>query len=220
MSAHTSVSRRRLALALPALFLAIAAVFVGSAPAFAHDALVSSDPAADSTVDTLPAEIALTFSADLLSDAGTSVIEVTDSAGTVLSEGSPVVAGNVVTQPLSGTASGTISVVWRVVSSDGPPIDGTFAFTAAAAAATPSEEPSATATSEASAEPEPTMTTISTGVDDEADAAMPQLWPWIIGAVIAVVVIALIVWLLGARARQQKQASAERTAGRRGPSER
>ena len=64
----------------------------------------------------------------------------------------PLVEGTVVTQPLSGAASGLVTVLWKVVSSDGHPISGEFGFTVTApptptptATATPSEEPTADA---------------------------------------------------------------------------
>ena len=77
-----------------------------ASPASAHDELVSSDPAADSSLDALPAQLTLTFSGELATDPGATELQVTDAAGTSLADGDRVVEGTVVTQPLTGAASG------------------------------------------------------------------------------------------------------------------
>ncbi|GAB3153252.1 copper resistance protein CopC [Microbacterium neimengense] len=210
---------RALVATLATLLLAAGGVALGAAPAFAHDELVSSDPASGSTVETLPAALTLTFSGDLLSDASTTVIQVTDAAGASLADGAPSVSGNVVTQALTGSASGQIAVAWRVVSSDGHPISGEFAFTSnAAPIATPTPTETPEATPAASAAPEPEMTAFTEQAPASEESA--PVWPWIVGAVVVLIAIALVVWLLGARARQQKQSASERTAGRSNSTER
>lgn len=99
-----------------------------AAPALAHDELIGSNPAAGSTVDRLPAELTLTFSGVLLAEPEATEVVVTDAAGTDLTGGDPVVDGTRLTQPLSGDATGEVTVIWRVVSSDGHPISDSFAF--------------------------------------------------------------------------------------------
>lgn len=116
------------ATALLALIVGFALTLVAS-PAFAHDELIGSSPAAGSEVDALPAEITLTFSGVLIDGAGTTQIVVTDAAGTALAAGDPVLDGTRLTQPLAGSASGTVTVLWRVVSSDGHPVSGELSFT-------------------------------------------------------------------------------------------
>jgi methionine-rich copper-binding protein CopC len=217
-------SRHALGVALAGLVLALIALVWTAAPASAHDELLSSDPAAGTTVDELPAAITLSFSAELLSDGSSTVVQVTDAAGSALVDGAPIVDGAVVTQPLTSGSAGTVSVAWRVVSSDGHPISGEFSFEAASAAPapTPTSEPTASASATSaptttaaapteSSTPAPTETTESGTID---------ALPWVIGAVILVVVIALVVWLLAARARQQRKDSQDRTAGRSDPDER
>ncbi len=206
---------RALVAALATLLIASGGVLQGTAPAFAHDELVSSDPASGSTVDALPAALTLTFSGDLLSDASTTVVQITDASGASLTDGAPTVSANVVTQPLTGSASGAVSVAWRVVSSDGHPIAGEFAFTSNAAP-TPSE--TSDATPESAATPEPVVTTLVETVPSPGQSA--PVWPWVVGAIVVLIAIGLVVWLLGARARQQKQAASERTAGRSNSTER
>lgn len=188
--------------------LAALALLVPALPASAHDQLISSDPAADAVLDAMPAEITLTFSAELLSDGGGNVVEVTDAAGTALADGPTVVDGTTVTQALTGAASGPLTVLWRVVSSDGHPISGEFAFTVEGAA-TPTTEPTGE-----SASPEPTMTTMtppeetseptaSPAPADEASASNPL--PWIIGVVIVLVVIGIVLYLLVLRPRGRRE---------------
>src|SRR3546814_9090054 len=104
--------------------LPISAVWGLASPAAAHDELVSSDPAAEATVDALPDTVTLSFSGELLGGTDANEVQVTDAAGKTLNEGPAVVDGTTVTQSLAGDASGSIQVLWRVVSSDGHPISG------------------------------------------------------------------------------------------------
>lgn len=213
-------SRRTLGAALAGLVLALVALVWTAAPASAHDELLSTDPAAGSTVEELPAAITLSFTAELLSDGASTVVQVTDAAGTSITDGSPIVDGAVVTQPLTTGSAGTVSVAWRVVSSDGHPIAGEFSFEAASAAPapTPTVEPTASP-SATSATTAPAPATASPTPAAAETGGMDAL-PWVIGALILIVVIAVVVWLLGARARQQREGSQDRTAGRSDPGER
>jgi methionine-rich copper-binding protein CopC len=204
VSAAPTRSSRGVRFAVAAL--AALALLLPAVPASAHDQLVSTDPAADAVLDALPAEITLTFSAELLADGGGNVVEVTDAAGTALADGPAVVDGTTVTQAITGEASGPVTVLWRVVSSDGHPISGEFAFTVEGAP-TPSAEPT-----EPSATPEPMMTTMTTPAEtpepspspapaDEASASNPL--PWIIGVVILLAVVGLVLYLLVIRPRSR-----------------
>jgi methionine-rich copper-binding protein CopC len=138
--ASAPVPRRRprlLALAA-ALGSVLAALSLAAAsPAWAHDELIGSDPAAGATVEALPAEIELTFSAIVLDEPGATEIVVTDAAASSLTSGEPVLDGTRVRQSLTGDAQGTITVLWRVVSSDGHPISGEYSFIAGDAGADP-----------------------------------------------------------------------------------
>jgi methionine-rich copper-binding protein CopC len=102
------------------LFAVIGIVFAG-APAWAHDELIGADPATGARVDALPAEITMTFSGVLMDEPGATDVVVTDAAGTDLTSGDPVIDGTRLTQQLSGSAAGEVTVIWRVVSSDGHP---------------------------------------------------------------------------------------------------
>ncbi|WP_336633126.1 MULTISPECIES: copper resistance CopC family protein [unclassified Microbacterium] len=138
-----------------AIVAATLAVLVGTfmtaAPASAHDELIGAEPAAQSQVDAPPDELVLTFSGVLLDQPGTTEVVVTDAAGTDLTDGDPVLSGTRLTQPLTPTAQpGAVTVVWRVVSSDGHPVSGQYTFTvggdadgAPTPAASPTEVPGA-----------------------------------------------------------------------------
>ncbi|MDR7113329.1 methionine-rich copper-binding protein CopC [Microbacterium trichothecenolyticum] len=186
---------------LAALLVALGVVLATASPAHAHDELLGSDPAQGSTLDALPAQLTLTFSAEIADDAGASVVEVTDASGTALADGTPTVQDNVLTQPLTGEASGAVTVLWKVVSSDGHPISGEFSFTVAGAP-TPTESatptPTETAAPTASAEPTPTVT--SEPAASEGATALP----WIIAGVLALALIAAVVYLLVSRSRREK----------------
>ncbi|MFT4051578.1 MAG: copper resistance protein CopC [Microbacterium sp.] len=123
---HTVRRSRFRRAAIAALVAALALV---ASPAWAHDELIGSDPAAGSHLDELPAELTLTFSDVLLDEPGTTEVVVTDAAGTSLTSGDPVLDGTRLTQALEGEASGTVTVIWRVVSHDGHPVSDEFSFT-------------------------------------------------------------------------------------------
>ena len=135
--------RRGLIRALLALATA-AFLMLPAAAAQAHDVLEATDPADGSAVRTVPAKIGLTF--DHTPIALGSVIRVQDSTGTDQADGPVVIIDNHVTQDLNPDApEGKYTVIWRVVSSDGHPIEGTFTFTADAASTpgtvTPAQAP-------------------------------------------------------------------------------
>lgn len=139
---HT-IHKSRRSLSLIIAVLAGFAIALVASPAWAHDELVGSDPAAGSQIDELPAEITLTFSAVLMNETGATEVVVTDATGADLTAGDPTLDGTRVIQPVSGDAAGVVTVIWRVVSSDGHPISDTFSFTVGdggAAPAGPSEE--------------------------------------------------------------------------------
>jgi methionine-rich copper-binding protein CopC len=122
---------------------------VPAAAAQAHDVLETTDPANGSSVRTVPAKIGLTF--DHTPIAIGSIVRVEDSTGADQADGPVAIVDNHVTQAVkTGAPNGKYTVVWRVVSSDGHPIEGTFTFIAGAAnptaAATPSAPPAASGT--------------------------------------------------------------------------
>ena len=196
------------ATALLALIVGFALTLVAS-PAFAHDELIGSSPAAGSEVDALPAEITLTFSGVLIDGAGTTQIVVTDASGADITGGDPVLDGTKVTQPLAASAApGLVTVVWRVVSSDGHPVSDQFTFTVAGGSGA-SPEASASASSPAatsSAAVAPTGTapspTESASADDAGDGGMsPAVW---IGAGVAIFAALIAVFTATSAAKRRR----------------
>ncbi len=140
--AMTTVRRASLAGALIALVLGALVGPVG--PASAHDELISTQPASGAVLDAPPATIGLEFSEDVLAISPTVVLTGPD--GDVPLE-SPVVTGTQVSVAVPlGLAPGAYSVIWRVVSADGHPVQGTFAFSLTAPVATPTPTPTPTPT--------------------------------------------------------------------------
>lgn len=110
------------------LAVAVVALCATAVPASAHDKLISSDPASDQRLIEAPAEVSLTFSADVL-DMGAAVV-VSDAAGTEWVSAAPTVDGPTVTAVLdAGMPDAGYEIRWRVVSSDGHPITGVVPFT-------------------------------------------------------------------------------------------
>jgi len=176
------------------------AVVTGTAvPASAHDRLESTDPADGATLPGAPDHVDLVMSSDPLG-LGTQV-QVTGPAG-VVSTGATTVVDDTVTQALAADRpAGTYTVQWRVTSSDGHPVSGSFAFTATAAAGTgPSATgsptgPSATSSSPAAAAPSPT----SPAVDPLGATGSSS--PLLSAGVVALAVLAVVGIVLGARRR-------------------
>ena len=205
---------RAFAAAAAALLLTAGGLIV-AAPAGAHDELTSTDPAADSSVETLPEQLTLTFSGELATDAGATELQVTDAAGTALADGDPVVEGTNVTQALAGAASGAVTVLWKVVSSDGHPISGEFGFTVISPP-TPTPTPTATPTPSSSATPsdtptpEPTPTpTVAPEPAESGSAALP----WVIGGLLLLAAVGgAVTYLLVSRARRIRDEEALRAS--------
>ena len=128
---NTVLSRRTTArpAALAAVFAALlAALLLLGAPAQAHDTLLESDPADGATLETSPEAITLTYSADILDVSP--LVRITDEDGEELAEITPSIDGPVATAALEEPLpAGESTIQWRVVSSDGHPIEGTFTVT-------------------------------------------------------------------------------------------
>lgn len=175
----------------------------------AHDALVSSSPGADATVETLPAELTLAFSAKLIDGEGATDVVVTDAAGTSVTDGAASVDGAVVTQPLMAQAqAGEYHVVWKVVSSDGHATDGEFSFTVAeSTVTTQATESAAPATDEATAAPG------ATGDPGDSESAEDPTGMWLL-AVLGILIVAAAVIMLFSRRGNRKPSDSDSPSGR------
>ncbi|KXC05130.1 copper resistance CopC family protein [Microbacterium hominis] len=120
--------RTRLRTLLLAVALAGTSVLVTALPAAAHDELLGSTPASGEALTDAPAEVTLTFSAEVLT-IGAAVI-VADGADRDWVADAPVVRDGTVTVSLDPQLpTGGYEIRWRVVSQDGHPISGIIPFT-------------------------------------------------------------------------------------------
>lgn len=142
----------KLAAAISAGGIAWVLVLALSGAALAHAELVAADPRPGSVVDTMPSKVTLRFSetVDVLPDA----VSVTGPNGQRADRGPARPSGadaSVLEVNVEDHGAGTYLVQWRVISADGHPVSGSFAFSVAA--------------------PSPT----STGVGTEEGAGLPLL---------------------------------------------
>jgi copper resistance protein C len=116
--------KRRLLTAVAGAAAAIVLAVLPAAGASAHDYLVSTDPAADSTVTTPIGSVTLTFNApvlDLSGDGTGTLLIVTgpDAAARHFETGCAAVSGSTITAPVSLGVGGRYTVTYQAVSSDG-----------------------------------------------------------------------------------------------------
>lgn len=152
-------------------------------PASAHDELVSTAPADGSSLAEAPEAVTLTFGEDVV-ELGTAVV-VVDAAGVKLADGALAVDGAVVTRPIAPpTVAGTVTVSYRVVSADGHPVTGTFAFTVTSSAS-PSAAPSGTSESPEPSESEsstsPSASEASPSIAPVSSESSGSALPWVLG---------------------------------------
>ncbi len=162
---------------LLAVLLCLGFTLVGAPSASAHDELVSSTPGTNERFTTAPSSVALEFSAPLLKIGHE--IRVVDSGSKNWVQGESVLAGETLTQPLAGDLPpGEYQVRWRVVSSDGHPINGSYSFLVGADARTGSVPAPGAGTSAPTAIPESAAQPQVAGTSGE-----PLSWPgWVLAA--------------------------------------
>jgi methionine-rich copper-binding protein CopC len=174
---------RQLQSALLGAAILAAALLGAIAPASAHDAAESTSPASGATLAAPPEKVSVTFNRNPLG-LGSQML-VNDAAGANWADGAVEIVDNVASQKLKpGAPAGAYTVVWRVVSSDSHPIEGTFTFTATAGAA-----------GSTAAAAVPTMGTPQPGTTSEpsrpADSSEPFPWSIVVfvGTAIGIVVV-------------------------------
>jgi methionine-rich copper-binding protein CopC len=168
-----------------------------ASPALAHDALKSSNPAKGAKVESVK-EVRLTFSATTRFP--NVILRTAD--GAVHQDGKPVVDGPVVIQKVKDDLPpGEYVIAYRVVSSDGHPIEGEIPFTLVGPPAPPSgsasapaeASPSASAApvdSTATATPSPALAAQSS--DEPASGGVPG-WAWLVVGGLAGIGIGLFI---------------------------
>jgi methionine-rich copper-binding protein CopC len=190
----------------------VAAAVAMPVGAQAHNYLVSSNPAADSTITVVPETFSVTTNEallDLSGDAGGFAIQVIDANGLYYGDGCGVVSGSSFSTGATLGEAGPYRFLWQVVSADAHTVSGEFTFTWAPDAdavvspgsptppvcgeAVVQETPSATPTPA----PEPTAPPTAEAIDDEATSTSdPSTALWIGGAVLAVLLAGGVTWLI------------------------
>lgn len=163
-----------------------------SAPAaLAHDSLKRSSPAKDARVESVQ-RIELEFSARVRFP----VVVLHDANGRTVNVGKPEAQGKTVTAALSSPlGGGGYMIGWRVVSSDGHPIEGEIPFTVTGSAA-----PTPPSVSSSGGAPVP----VSAVGEKEPDQGGPG-WIWV--AVAALVAVGAGVWFTSTRRDRTDDAS-------------
>ncbi len=106
--------------------MALLALVLGAGPASAHAALVSSDPEDGSSMAAAPKTISLTFNENVATPAYVAV--TAPDGSTVRVKGVEAVDRTVTADVADVGQRGRFSASYRVVSSDGHPISGTFTY--------------------------------------------------------------------------------------------
>ena len=107
------------------LALVAAAALALPAAAWAHAALLRTEPVASRTINTAPSAVRLTYSEPI--EPRFAIVSVTDAAGRQLTAGAPQRAPGspqTLVTPLRHTPQGWYLVFWRVISADGHPARG------------------------------------------------------------------------------------------------
>lgn len=156
--------------------LAVASfALVGLAPAaFAHNQLVSSNPADKASLETGPPTIELTFDQPVQGGKGLNSVVVVGPNGTdQWQSGEAAVRGNVVTVPVRELGpAGDYRIGYRILSADGHPVSGELKFSLTKAGkGTP-------------APVEATQSAGATSAEKAQEGGGVPVWVWIAGAVV------------------------------------
>jgi len=117
--------------ALVAAAGAVAALALAPAAAQAHDYVLTSDPAAGSTLTTSIDTASITFSDVVLDLSGTgssNVLEVTDASGLHYEDGCSTTAGPVLSTGVALGGAGDYTLTYQAVSADGHTVSDTVPF--------------------------------------------------------------------------------------------
>jgi hypothetical protein len=144
-------------------------------PAYAHNALTSSDPSDGATLEQGPGEVRLTFLATI--DPDHADLSVTGPDGRSATEGEPEFDGSSVTVPVRTIWAGDYEIGYEVMSTDGHLVDGSVGFTV-----TVGQEPAPTSPSPTSppAAAVPTPAVPTPAAAGAGQAGPPGWWPWLV----------------------------------------
>ena len=128
---HFAARRRLIALAVGGIVVTASVLGIAS-PAFAHNFLVSSNPAAGQTLTKLPSKFIITTNEGLLDLSGHGAgfaFDVEDAHHLFYGDGCVTVTGpSMSIAPVIGKA-GKYTVIWQIVSADGHIVSNHFTFT-------------------------------------------------------------------------------------------
>jgi copper transport protein len=120
------------------MLLVAAGLWAGAGVASAHAVLLSTTPARDSVLPTLPGQVSLTFGESVVLPPN--ALRVFAPDGVEVDDGHPVHPGGsgatvgIGLRP--GAAQGSYTVAWRVISADTHPVSGAFIFSVGQVSAT------------------------------------------------------------------------------------
>lgn len=181
----------------PLVCIAAMVMAMAAAPsAQAHTELLSSSPERGVRLPTAPAQVRLTFSDDIDSDFAVVALEVNGTTQRLETS----VVGGVVTAPVPASspgdaASGRTSswtISYRVVSTDGHPVNGTVGFKVDRPRSTQSRPPSSEAQTSSSPQPGQTTSTESAASTSAAEGGSRLDWLWV-GGIAAVLLAAVTI---------------------------
>lgn len=173
-----------------------------SAPAQAHNYLVSSTPAEGETLTELPDEFSVTTNGPLLSLDGSVngfAMEVRDSDGLYYGDGCVSVSGSTMSEPAAALGpAGDYTMLWQLISTDGHTVSGEVRFSwAPSADAVPGRGSASPATcGNGTAAPEASGPQETRPNADLGDVL------WVGGAIGAVLVAALVTFLVLTRRKK------------------
>lgn len=127
------------------IVLSLGLVLSVHAIASAHATLLSSEPAAGSTLAVSPPRVRLLFSEQLEPTLCTISIVSADGHSTPLAVSGDPHDVHALVAPVNLSGTGEFRVVWHVISADGHPVSGSFLFAVGAAGAPPPEPAGSTA---------------------------------------------------------------------------
>ncbi|MFD4322776.1 copper resistance protein CopC [Streptomyces sp. NPDC058548] len=193
------------ALILP---LTLTVTWAAAPPAAAHTDLVSSSPARGASLDLPPTTIRLTFSDEMTERYAKVALTAPDGSAVGDAGGAGIdVSGKTATLPVRpGLKSGTYTVGYRVVSADGHPVAGSFAFTVkrpsptpTPTTPTPSSPPTSSSIPTPSSPPTPSSTPAASSTPHVSREASPSGFPagaalLVLGAAVVVSAGAVVAW--------------------------
>jgi copper resistance protein C len=205
--------RRVLAAGAAVAVLVGAAVLGATAPAFAHNQVVSTTPAANSTLTALPRSFDIATNLPLLDVSGDGAgfaFEIRSSAGKYYGDGCiSIVDTTMSIKPALG-AGGDYTVIWQFVSQDGHTVSGSYPFSW--------QPPAGFTPARAYDKPQDcgrAPRAASTAAPGDPDAERSQTVPladvlWIGGALLAVALAVVVAIVVVSRRGRRDQSRANR----------